>query len=62
MNDISHPIHAGPPHAATVVARTQESPGIFTLQLRLDDAAAQASYRVAPGQFFASAVPVAPQN
>jgi NAD(P)H-flavin reductase len=51
MNDISHPIDAGPPHAATVVARTQESPGIFTLQLRLDDAAAQATYRFAPGQF-----------
>jgi NAD(P)H-flavin reductase len=44
-------IDAGPPHAATVVARTQESPGIFTLQLRLDDAAAQAAYRFAPGQF-----------
>ena len=45
------PIDAGPPHAATVVARTQESPSIFTLQLRLDDAAAQAAYRFAPGQF-----------
>lgn len=44
-------IDAGPPHAATVVARTQESPTIFTLQLRLDDAAAQAAYRFAPGQF-----------
>lgn len=44
-------IDAGPPHAATVVARTQESRGIFTLQLRLDDAAAQAAYRFAPGQF-----------
>jgi NAD(P)H-flavin reductase len=45
------PIDAGPPHVATVVARTQESPSIFTLQLRLDDAAAQAAYRFAPGQF-----------
>lgn len=44
-------IDAGPPHAATVVARTQESPSIFTLRLRLDDAAAQAAYRFAPGQF-----------
>ena len=42
---------AGPPHAATVVSRTQESPTIFTLQLRLSDAAAQAAYRFAPGQF-----------
>jgi len=44
-------IDAGPPHAATVMARTQESPTIFTLQVRLDDAAAQAAYRFAPGQF-----------
>jgi sulfhydrogenase subunit gamma (sulfur reductase) len=44
-------IDAGPPHAATVVERTQESPTIFTLKLRLDDAAAQAAYRFAPGQF-----------
>ena len=42
---------AGPPHAATVVSRTQESPTIFTLKLRLNDAAAQAAYRFAPGQF-----------
>jgi len=46
-----HTIDAGAPHAATVLARTQESPTIFTLQLRLDDAAAQAAYRFAPGQF-----------
>lgn len=44
-------VDAGAPHSATVVARTQESPTIFTLQLRLDDAAAQATYRFAPGQF-----------
>ena len=44
-------LDAGPPHAATVVTRTQESPTIFSLQLRLDDAAAQAAYRFAPGQF-----------
>lgn len=46
-----HPIDAGPPHAATVLERTQESPTIFTLKLRLDDAEAQAAYRFAPGQF-----------
>jgi len=46
-----HAIDAGPPHAATVMARTQESPTIFTLQVRLDDAATQAAYRFAPGQF-----------
>ena len=45
------PIDAGAPHAATVIARTQESPTIFTLRLRLDDAAAEAAYRFAPGQF-----------
>ncbi|WP_324781044.1 FAD/NAD(P)-binding protein [Thiobacillus sedimenti] len=44
-------LDAGTPHAATVVARTQESPSIFTLQVRLDDTAAQAAYRFAPGQF-----------
>lgn len=44
-------LDAGAPHAATVVARAQESPTIFTLRLRLDDAAAQAAYRFAPGQF-----------
>lgn len=44
-------VDAGPPHAATVVERTQESPTIFTLKLRLDDPAAQAAYRFAPGQF-----------
>ncbi|MDP1929746.1 MAG: FAD/NAD(P)-binding protein [Thiobacillus sp.] len=49
--NVPNAIDAGPPHAATVVARTQESPTIFTLQLRLDDAAAQAAYRFAPGQF-----------
>jgi NAD(P)H-flavin reductase len=47
----SNCLDAGPPHAATVLARIQESPTIFTLQLRLDDAAAQAAYRFAPGQF-----------
>ncbi|MDT3706467.1 MAG: FAD/NAD(P)-binding protein [Thiobacillus sp.] len=45
------PIDAGPPHAATVVAWTQESPTIFTLQLRLDDEAVRQAYRFAPGQF-----------
>lgn len=51
MNDAPHALDAGPPHAATVVARTQESPTIFTLRLQLDDPAAQAAYRFAPGQF-----------
>jgi len=49
--NMSNRLDAGPPHAATVLARIQESPTIFTLQLRLDDAAAQAAYRFAPGQF-----------
>ena len=44
-------IDAGAPHVATVVSRTQESPTIFTLQLRFNDAAAQAAFRFAPGQF-----------
>ena len=44
-------IDAGPPHAATVMSRVQESPTIFTLRLRLDDPAAQAAFRFAPGQF-----------
>lgn len=51
MHDAPQAMAAGLPHAATVVARTQESPTIFTLQLRLADAAAQAAYRFAPGQF-----------
>lgn len=42
---------AGAPHAATVVSRIQESPTIFTLQLQLNDPAAQTAYRFAPGQF-----------
>ena len=45
------PIDAGAPHTVTVIARTQESPSIFTLQLRLDDPALQAAYRFSPGQF-----------
>ena len=40
-----------PPLEAIVMERTQESPTIFTLRLRLSDAAAQAAYRFAPGQF-----------
>ncbi len=39
------------PQTATVTERIQESPTIFTLRLRLDDDAAQAAYRFAPGQF-----------
>lgn len=45
------PIDVGPPHAATVVSRVQESPTIFTLRLHLDDPDAQAAFRFAPGQF-----------
>ena len=41
----SNRLDAGPPHAATVLARIQESPTIFTLQLRFDDTAAQARRR-----------------
>jgi NAD(P)H-flavin reductase len=51
MSDVPYRVDAGAPRTATVVARIQESPTIFTLQLRLDDAAAQAAYRFAPGQF-----------
>ena len=39
------------PLEAIVAKRTQESPTIFTLQLRLSDTATQAAYRFAPGQF-----------
>ncbi len=39
------------PQRAWVVDRIQESPGIFTLNLRLDDAELHAAYRFAPGQF-----------
>ncbi|MDP2028182.1 MAG: FAD/NAD(P)-binding protein [Thiobacillus sp.] len=39
------------PLEAIVMERTQESPTIFTLRLRLNDTAAQAAYRFAPGQF-----------
>lgn len=46
-----HGADAGPPHPATVVARTEESPGISTLRIRLDDPKAQAAFRFAPGQF-----------
>jgi NAD(P)H-flavin reductase len=42
---------ARPPLEAIVMERTQESPTIFTLRLRLNDTAAQAAYRFAPGQF-----------
>lgn len=42
---------AGAPHAATVIERTQESPGIFTLKLSFDTPDVQARYRFAPGQF-----------
>lgn len=47
----SSSLSTAPSHAATVVACLQESSTLFTLQLRLDDAAAQAAYRFAPGQF-----------
>ncbi|RRQ22864.1 FAD/NAD(P)-binding protein [Thiohalobacter thiocyanaticus] len=39
------------PWQAEVVSRVQETPSVFTLGLRLDDPAAPAPYRFAPGQF-----------
>jgi len=39
------------PKVAEVVRRTQESPSIFTLSLRLADPARHAAYRFQPGQF-----------
>lgn len=39
------------PEVAEVVRRTQESPSIFTLGLRLADPARHAMYRFQPGQF-----------
>lgn len=45
------PLDAGVPHAATVIARTQESDSVFTLRLAFDDPATRAAYRFVPGQF-----------
>lgn len=45
------------PQKAWVMDRIQESPGIFTLNLRLDDASAHAGYRFTPGQFNMLAIP-----
>lgn len=39
------------PMQAEVVRRTQESPSVFSLGLRLSDPAQHAAYRFAPGQF-----------
>jgi sulfhydrogenase subunit gamma (sulfur reductase) len=39
------------PQSAVIVDRVQESPTIFTLQLRLEDEAAQAAFNFTPGQF-----------
>ncbi|HVV69239.1 MAG TPA: FAD/NAD(P)-binding protein [Gammaproteobacteria bacterium] len=39
------------PYAAEIVGRTQESPTIFTLQLRFNDAEQHKRYRFKPGQF-----------
>lgn len=39
------------PREAEIVERTQESPSIFTLRLRLCDPAARSDYRFEPGQF-----------
>ena len=39
------------PQEAEVLHRREESPGLFTLHLRLADAQAQAAYRFRPGQF-----------
>jgi sulfhydrogenase subunit gamma (sulfur reductase) len=50
MNAVTLP-DARTPLEAIVVERTQESPTIFTLRLRLNDTAAQSAYCFAPGQF-----------
>jgi NAD(P)H-flavin reductase len=53
MSAVAHP-HAGSaalPMAATVVERLDETHDIITLRLALDDPAARAAYRFAPGQF-----------
>lgn len=39
------------PQPAVIVGRTQESPSIFTLKIRLEEGAAQAAYRHSLGQF-----------
>lgn len=39
------------PLPTRVTSRIQESPGIFTLNLRLDDPGTQSGYRFTPGQF-----------
>ncbi len=39
------------PMAAEVIERIQESPGLFTLRLRLTDTAQQSRYTFKPGQF-----------
>ncbi len=44
-------MNAALPMEAEVLARREESPGLFTLQLRLTDPAAQAAYAFRPGQF-----------
>lgn len=46
MNLAGHAV----PQPARIVSRIQESPGIFTLNLRMEDEA-QADYRFVPGQF-----------
>ncbi len=39
------------PMEAEILTRREESPGLFTLHLRLTDSAAQQAYRFRPGQF-----------
>lgn len=39
------------PHAAEIVARKQESPGIFSLNLRIADDTVAAAFHYVPGQF-----------
>src|SRR3569832_425418 len=39
------------PREVEIVERSEESPSLFTLRLRLTDPALQAAYRYAPGQF-----------
>lgn len=43
--------HGLMPYEAEVVERHDETPDLFSLQLRLSDPALQAEYRFAPGQF-----------
>jgi NAD(P)H-flavin reductase len=43
--------HAYQPQEVEIIERIQESPGLFTLRLRLTDSVLQAEYQFEPGQF-----------